>query len=93
MGRDEHEDRGRGRFLQGFEQRVLRRGYQRVGIIDNDGPTATLERTVPGSIDDVPYLLDLDRPALARLDDEHVRVDIARDACTGGASATCVEPE
>ena len=45
------------------------------------------------SIDDVAKLLDLDRPGLARLDDDDVGMNAARDTAARGALAACVALE
>ena len=51
---------------------------------------ASFERTIAGAIDRLAHLIDLDGARVARLDDEDVGVDAARDAAAGGALAARV---
>ena len=60
-------------------------------MIDDAAPP--FERPIAGAVDDVAHLVDLDRPGVARLDDEHVGVDAAGDARAGGARAARVESD
>ena len=62
-GRDghQHEHRRRRRLFERLEQRVLRRGDERVGLVDDHDAAASFERPVRGAIDDVAHLIDLDR--------------------------------
>jgi transcriptional regulator with GAF, ATPase, and Fis domain len=91
MRGEQNEDRRRWRLLERFQQRVLRRIHQRIGLVDDHDAPLAFERTIHRAIDDVADLLDLDRSVLARLDDQDIRVDASRDADAGGACAARID--
>ena len=70
----------------------MRRRNQRVRFIDDHDPPAAFERAVRRPIDDVSHVFDLDGAAVARLDDENVRMDATGDADAGRAFAARVRP-
>src|SRR5437762_9358602 len=77
---DQEEDRRRRRLLERFEQRMLRRDDERIRLIDDDCAPPALEWPVSGAIDELANLVNLYRSGVAGFDDEHVRVDVPRDA-------------
>ena len=90
-GRDQEEHGRRGRLLESLEQCALGSGCHRIGVIDDYHPAAPFEGTIRGAIDDVTYLLDLDRSGIARFDDDDIRVRAATDPPTLGAGAAGVD--
>src|SRR5205814_2347091 len=88
---DEDEHRRRRRLLERLQQRVLRLHDERVCFVDDDDAAPSLERPVVGALDDVADLIDLDRAAVARLDDNDVRMHAARDTAARGALAARIE--
>ena len=52
-----------------------------------DDAAAPFERPVRRAVDDVAHLIDLDRAAVAGLDDQDVGMHAARDARAGGTDA------
>ena len=82
-GRDQNERGSRRRLLQRFQQRVLRFGIHRIGVVDDDDAPAAFERPIGGPLDRVAHLIDLDRAGVARLDEQHVGVHAARNALAG----------
>ena len=66
-------------------------GDERVGLVDDDDAAPSFERPVLRAIDDVAHLIDLDRAAVARLDEQDVGMDAARDARARGAHAARVD--
>ena len=52
-----------------------------------DDPAAAFERPVGRPLDRLAHLIDLDRSGVAGLDQQHVRVDAARDPLARGADA------
>ena len=90
---DQHERRRRGRLFQRLQQRVLRRGLHRIGLVhDHDAPAA-FERPVGAALDRRARLIDFDRAGVARLDHQHVGMHAARDAPAGRAVSARVGRE
>ena len=58
---------------------MLGRGHQGVGIVDDHDAAPPFERPVPGPLDNVPDLLDLDRAGIPGFNDDHVRVHAPGD--------------
>src|SRR6185436_1080573 len=60
-------------------------------LIDDDDAPPPLERAIHRPIDDIAHLIDLDRAAVARFDDDNVRVDATGNARTCRTAPARVE--
>src|SRR6266487_776158 len=77
---EENEDRQRRGLFERFQQRILRRGHQRVRFVEHDDATAPFEWPIRRTLDHVANLIDLDRPGITGFDDNDVGVDATLDS-------------